>query len=196
METIILASNNKHKIEEYKTLLPNCKIILMEEIGFNEEIDENGKTFLENSLIKAKAVQEFAKQKNLYYSVIADDSGLCVRALNDAPGIFSARYAGEHGNNKANRQKLLKALENNQDRFAYFCTVIVKLFPNGKYIVGEGKVEGKILEKETVDNGFGYDPLFYSLELKKSFSEASIEEKNSVSHRARAVKDLLEKSNN
>lgn len=194
MEKIILASNNKHKIKEFKEIFKNYEIIPMSEIGFNEEIVEDGNTFEENSKIKTVALQKFLKSKNLNYSVIADDSGLCVDALNGEPGVYSARYAQEH-NDQANRNKLLKNLENKKNRNAKFVCVITLLKPDGKTVLGKGEVCGKILKQETGNTAFGYDCLFYSNELNKCFGECSDEEKNSVSHRGRAIKDLLNKLN-
>lgn len=193
MKTIILASNNAHKIEEFKEILKNTNVLSLKDIGFNEDIEENGKTFLENALIKCKAIKTFANAKGLHCQIWADDSGLCVNCLNGEPGIYSARYAGEHGNILANRHKLLQKMENQTDRSAYFCSVIVCLNQDNSYVFGEGKVFGEILKKETIDNGFGYDPIFYSYDLKKSFSEAKPEEKNSVSHRGLAIANLLSK---
>lgn len=193
MKTIILASNNKHKIQEFREMLKNVQVLSLEDINFVEDIEENGKTFLENALTKCKAVKAFAEKKGLHFPIFADDSGLCVNALNGEPGVFSARYAGEHGNNLENRRKLLKNLENVEDRRAYFCSVIVCLKEDGSVVYGEGKVYGEILSKETIDNGFGYDPIFYSYDIKKSFSQAKPEEKNLISHRALALKQLIEK---
>lgn len=196
MRTIVLASNNKHKIEEFKQLFKNDTILSLDDIGFTEEIEENGKTFLDNSLIKAKNIHEYLKKKNIEAVVMADDSGLCVNTLNGEPGIYSARYAGIHGNDKLNRKKLLDSLSNKEDRSAYFLCVIVEYLTNGNYIYAEGKTEGIILEKETGDDSFGYDCLFYSNELNKSFGEATSEEKNSVSHRARAIQNIKELEKN
>lgn len=190
-ETFVLASNNKHKIEEFKRMFPDKDIVSMAEVGFVDEIDENGKTFLENSLIKARAVSKYLKKKGIVANVIADDSGLCVDALGGAPGIHSARYAKEH-DDRANRRKLLDNLHGESNRSAHFVCVIVKVFPNGTYVSVEGKTFGKILEKEVGENGFGYDPLFFSDDLKKTFAEATGDEKNSVSHRGRAIEKLKE----
>lgn len=188
-ESFVLASNNKHKIEEFKHMFPEKTIISMSEVGFTDEIDESGNSFLENSLIKAKAVSKFLKAKGINAVVVADDSGLCVDALGGKPGIYSARYAKEH-DDKANRKQLLDDLHGVKNRSAHFVCVIVKVFPDGSYVSVEGKTFGKILEKEYGENGFGYDPLFFSEDLKKTFAEATSEEKNSVSHRGRAIEKL------
>lgn len=189
MKKLVLASNNKGKIKELLSLLPNgYDIVTMEEAGFTDEIEENGKTFFDNALIKAKTISQ-----KLNCDAISDDSGLMVNSLFDAPGIFSARYAGEHGNDKLNRQLLLKNLENAQDRSARFHCCVVLYKQNGNVIFGEGETFGEILFKEVGSNGFGYDSIFYSYDLKKSFGEATDEEKNGVSHRRRAIENLLSK---
>lgn len=194
METIVLASNNQHKIKEFKEIMKDYNIVTMAEVGFTDDIVEDGDTFLANSTIKSKTIAKYLKEKNLNYMVIADDSGLCVDALNGDPGVYSARYAGEHIQ-QANRDKLLANLKDVEDpnRTARFKCVITLLKPDGTMLVGEGKVEGKILKQETGDTSFGYDCLFYSNELKKCFGQASENEKNSVSHRGRAIADLLKK---
>ncbi len=192
METIVLASNNQHKIKEFKEIMKDYNIVTMAEVGFTDDIVEDGDTFLANSTIKSKTIAKYLKEKNLNYMVMADDSGLCVDALNGDPGVYSARYAGEH-TQQANRDKLLANLKDVEDpnRTARFKCVITFLKPDGTMLVGEGKVEGKILKQETGDTSFGYDCLFYSNELKKCFGQATETEKNSVSHRGRAIADLL-----
>lgn len=194
METIVLASNNQHKIKEFKEIMKDYNIVTMAEVGFTDDIVEDGDTFLANSTIKSKTIAKYLKERNLNYMVMADDSGLCVDALNGDPGVYSARYAGEH-TQQANRDKLLANLKNVEDpnRTARFKCVITLLKPDGTMLVGEGKVEGKILKQETGDTSFGYDCLFYSNELKKCFGQATENEKNSVSHRGRAIADLLKK---
>ena len=194
METIVLASNNQHKIKEFKEIMKDYNIVTMAEVGFTDDIVEDGDTFLANSTIKSKTIAKYLKERNLNYMVMADDSGLCVDALNGDPGVYSARYAGEH-TQQANRDKLLANLKDVEDpnRTARFKCVITLLKPDGTMLVGEGKVEGKILKQETGDTSFGYDCLFYSNELKKCFGQATETEKNSVSHRGRAIADLLKK---
>ena len=187
---IIIASNNKHKVEEFQTLLKDFRVLPMGAVGCNLEVDENGKSFYENAKIKAKAVSNFLKGKN--YIVLSDDSGLCVDLLGGRPGIYSARYSGMHGNDRENRKKLLEDLKNCSNRSAHFQCDLVAIFPDGKEIHACGKAYGKILEQELGENGFGYDSLFFSKELKKTFAQATEQEKNSVSHRAKAVKNLLE----
>lgn len=190
MKTILLATNNQHKLKELKELLANYNIITLKDIEYFNEIEENGQTFEENALIKAKTIHNYLNQKGLDYIVIADDSGLCVDSLNGAPGVYSARYAGKHGDDQANRNKLQKELEG-KEKSAYFICTIVVYYPNGQYKVFEGKTYGEIIAKEKGSKEFGYDCIFYSNELNKTFGEATEEEKNSVSHRGRAIKEML-----
>lgn len=187
---LLIASNNKHKIEEIKKALAGKfdKITSFAEENIVCEPEENGATFLENALIKAHAAHQSAPN----YAVIADDTGLCVRALDGMPGVHSARYAGDH-NSCANRQKLLRELKNVTDRSAYFQTAIALIYPTGEVVTADGTVEGRILENETGDNGFGYDSIFYCDELHKSFAQATMDEKLQVSHRGRALRNLLNK---
>ncbi len=189
MKKIVLASNNQHKIEEFKKIFSNLQILSMAEIGFCDEIEETGTTFVENSYLKAHAVAEFLKKKHIKATVLADDSGLCVDALGGRPGVYSARYAGQH-DDAANRKKLLQELKGVKDRSAHFVCVITKIEPNGDCSYVEGRADGRILTKEMGSNGFGFDPLFYSDELGKTFAEALPDEKNAVSHRAKAIKEL------
>ncbi len=191
METIVLASNNQHKIKEFKEILTEYNIVPMAEIGFNEDVEENGTTFRENSKIKVDAISAYLKEKNLNYMVMADDSGLCVDALNGEPGVYSARYAGEH-NHQANRDKLLKNMLGVENRDAKFVCCITLLKPTGEIIVAEGEVKGTITTFEDGDTSFGFDCLFYSTELQKTFGHATADEKNRVSHRGRAIEKLKE----
>ena len=195
MEKIILASNNNYKIKEFKEMFSDAEVLALKDIGYFEDIVEDGNSFEENSLIKAKAVSVFLKEKGIIASVIADDSGLCVEALNGAPGIFSARYSGDHDFER-NRVKLLEELKGIENRKAYFNCTLVELYPDGKYIVAEGRTYGTITTKEIGDNSFGYNCLFLSTELGKTFGEATSEERNQVSHRARAIEKLKEMRNN
>lgn len=192
MRTIVLASSNEHKIKEFKQMFPNDNILSLKDIDYVNDIEETGVTFFENSLLKAKTIHEYLKLKNIEASIIADDSGLCVYSLDGMPGVYSARYAGGHGNNKENRNKLLKELECKNDRKANFTCCLVEYFPNGDYIHVEATTEGYILNEETGDTSFGYDCLFFSTEINKCFGTATSEEKNSVSHRGRAIIKLIE----
>lgn len=189
MKRIVLASNNKHKIKEFREIFSDFEIVSLSDIGFNEEIEETGQTFRENSLIKARAVREYLNKINDNSLIIADDSGLCVNALNGEPGVYSARYSGDH-NDKKNREKLLDSLKNVKDRSAYFECVLAVLNERGDYLFAEGRTNGVITKEERGDTSFGYDCLFYSNSLNKTFGEATQEEKNSVSHRGRAIEKL------
>ena len=194
MKKIILASNNKHKIKEIKEVLCDYEILSLNDIEYFDDIVEDADTFEGNSLLKAKAVFDFAKDIDYDY-ILADDSGLCVNALNGEPGVFSARYAGGHGDNEANRQKLLKNLEGKEDRSAYFICCMCLMNKKGEHEFFIGKTEGEILKEYRGDTSFGYDCLFFSKDLQKSFGEAKLEDKNCVSHRARALLKLKEKIN-
>ena len=190
MESIVLASNNKHKINEFKEVLKDYNILSLQEIGYEEEIEEDGTTFQENSKIKAEAIYEYLEKINKQMKVIADDSGLCCKALDGKPGIYSARYAGDH-NDQENRNKLRKDLEG-KEKDAYFLCCITLM--NSKNDIQQfiGTTEGKIIEEEKGKKDFGYDCIFYSNDLEKTFGEATEEEKNSVSHRRRAIERLKE----
>lgn len=190
MKTIVLASNNKHKVKEFKEILKDYNIITLNDINYFDEIEETGETFEENAFIKAKTIHNYLKEKNLDYIVIADDSGLCVDSLEGMPGVYSARYSGIHGNDKANREKLQKELKE-KDRSAYFICKIIVYYANGEYKSFEGKTFGKITKEEYGSKDFGYDCIFYSNDLNKTFGEATEEEKNSVSHRGRAIREML-----
>lgn len=188
---IVLASNNKNKIKEFKQILGDFEFLTLNDIGFLDDIEETGTTFFENAKIKAQTVQNYLHGKKLSLPVLSDDSGLCVNSLNGEPGVYSARYSGEHGNNENNRQKLLKSLQGKEDRSAYFECVLVLMYPNGEIISAQGKTSGHITTEYHGSTEFCYDCIFYSDDLKKTFGEASFEEKNSVSHRSRAIKNLL-----
>ncbi len=192
----VLASNNKHKLVEIKTMLKDKieEIYTLKDMGIEIEIEENGTTFEENAYIKASTI---AKLTGL--PAIGDDSGICVEALGGEPNIYSARYAGEPCNDANNNKKLLDklhALEQKTgvvNRKAYFQSVVVLCYPDGSYISGTGRTYGQIIDEYKGSNGFGYDPIFLSDELGKTFGEAVMEEKNTISHRSRALKDLLSK---
>ena len=190
MEKIVLATNNKHKLKEFREILSDYEVLCLKDIEFDEEIIEDGNSFVENAFIKTDSVSKFLKNKGLNYIVIADDSGLCVDSLDGAPGIYSARYAGEDCNDQNNRNKLLKEISG-KDRSAYFICVIAVLYPDGVKKSFEGRVDGSITEEEIGDKSFGYDCIFYSNELNKTFGEATDEEKNKISHRGRAIEKML-----
>ncbi len=182
---IVAATGNKHKLKEIREILKGYTVISAKEAGFFEEVEETGETFLANAFLKAQAVV-----KKTGRAALADDSGLTVDALGGAPGIYSARYSG--GGSAENRRLLLKNMTGVTDRSASFTCAVALVFPDGKKYSAIGKTFGSILEEERGQNGFGYDSLFFSDDLKKSFAEASDEEKNSVSHRGRALAQLLD----
>lgn len=188
-KTIVVASNNAHKLREIAQIFPEYEILSQREAGFNEEVEETGATFEENALIKARAACRV-----LGLPVLADDSGICVEALNGAPGVYSARYCGWHADDHSNRSLLLKNMEGQTNRTAYFCSCIVLVSPDGTELIAEGRTYGQLLTAECGDGGFGYDPIFFSDDLQKSFGVATAEEKNSVSHRYRALCALREKA--
>lgn len=195
MKKIILASNNSHKIEEIKKILEGLpfEIKSLKDENINIDIEEDGNTFEENAKKKASEIANFLKDRGeKEFIVMADDSGLEVDYLNGEPGIYSARYAGEHGNDKKNNEKLLKELKGvpKEKRGAQFVCQIVLVNENDKYLSIRGEVRGRILEELSGKEGFGYDPLFFYAPLNKTFGELSSEEKNSVSHRACALKEL------
>lgn len=190
MKKLILASNNKHKIKEFNEVLTDYEILSLNDIGFTEDIIEDGESFADNALIKCRAVSDYCKKNNYNYDIISDDSGLCCDALNGEPGIHSARYAGNH-NDQANRDKLRIELKD-KDRKAYFVCFICLYKNDNDYKFFEGRSYGEIIDEERGSTEFGYDSIFYSTELNKTFGEASSDEKNSVSHRGRAIEKLKE----
>lgn len=185
---LVVATGNAHKLREIADIFTDFEVISQKQAGFDVEVEENGESFIENAVIKARAAANA-----LGCVALADDSGLCVNALDGAPGIYSARYCGRHGDDKANRTLLLENLQSATDRSAYFNCAVALVYPNGETMVAEGRTYGQILMEEQGDGGFGYDPIFQSDDLKKSFGVASAEEKNTVSHRFRALQALLEK---
>lgn len=187
-ETLVVATGNAHKLREIAEIFTDFEVVGQKSLGFDGDVEETGETFAENALIKARAAAQA-----LHCVALADDSGLCVDALGGAPGVRSARYAGGHGDDQKNRALLLKNLENETDRRAHFTSAVALVFPDGKELVAEGKTYGQILRGEVGNGGFGYDPIFYSDDLKKSFGEATAAEKNAVSHRFRSLTALLAK---
>ena len=185
---IVFASGNKHKIEEFgailKQYIPEIEIASMKEVGIFDDIVEDGLTFEENAMIKAKAVAKYG------YIGVADDSGITVEALGGAPGIYSARYAGEHGNDKKNNLKLINDMKGVENRVGAFVCTIACAFPEGSpysdFCV-RGECKGSVLDEERGNGGFGYDPLFFVNEYGKTYAELSSEEKNKISHRAVAT---------
>ena len=186
-QRIVLASGNAHKIKEIGQMLPDFEVVGYKDLGFDFEIEENGTTFYENALIKAKAVSEALNLPSL-----ADDSGICVEALNGEPGIYSARYAGD-GIDAHNNELLLSKMQGKTNRNAKFVCCMVFYKPNGEIVTATGETYGLIMEDCQGENGFGYDPLFFSLDLNKCLGIATAEEKNTISHRFRAIDALKEK---
>ncbi|KOF58102.1 MULTISPECIES: XTP/dITP diphosphatase [Clostridium] len=192
MKNLIIASNNKDKIREIKEILKKYKLNIMSqsEAGVNIEVEEDGTSFMENAYKKAHEIYELKKDS----IVIADDSGLMVDILDGAPGIYSARFAGEHGNSEKNNEKLLKLLEGVpfEKRKAKFVCAIILIVNDNHDIRAQGEVEGYITEEARGKDGFGYDPLFYIPQYNKTFAEITADEKNNISHRAIALKKLSE----
>lgn len=202
---IIVASNNEHKIREIRQILGGAgyEVRSLKDEGIEIEPEETGKTFTENAYIKARAVYDHIKHKEKNDPpkkdkkdqrrtlVLADDSGLAVDHLNGAPGVYSARYAGRQGDDEANNRKLLDELKGvpmEQRRAKFVCAMV--LLGHKVDIRVQGESPGYVIEEEKGFEGFGYDPLFFSFDLSKTFAEASSIEKNSVSHRARALLEL------
>ena len=185
---LVVASGNKNKLREIAEIFTDFEVVSQKEMGFNEDVEETGLTFAENALIKARAACAA-----LGCPALADDSGLCVDGLNGAPGVFSARYCGYHGSDEENRKTLLRNMQGVKNRKAHFTSAIALVYPDGREFLAEGYTYGSILQEEEGNGGFGYDPLFFSDDLQKSFGVASAEEKNAVSHRFRALQAMLVK---
>ena len=195
MKRLILASNNKKKIKEMKEILKelNIEVKSLENENINIDVVEDGKTFEENAKKKAKEIYEFLlKRGDKNFIVLADDSGLAVDYLNGEPGIYSARYAGEHGNDAKNNEKLLKNLSGlgKESRGAKFICQLAMFTDQGEYFKVTGEVKGRIVEELHGEGGFGYDPLFFYEPLNKTFAQLTAEEKNEISHRGMALKEL------
>ena len=183
---LVFASNNKNKIQEIQALVPNTiQIVSLEDIGCTEDIPETADTIEGNAILKANYVTE-----KYGYDCFADDTGLEVEALNGAPGVYSARYAGEQKDANDNMDKLLSELKDKSNRKANFKTVIA-LNLNGKQNLFTGIINGKIIDEKIGTNGFGYDPIFVAEGYKKTFAELTMEEKSTISHRGIAVKELI-----
>jgi XTP/dITP diphosphohydrolase len=188
LKKLIFASHNKGKIKEIKELLAplNIAVKTSDDIEI-PDVEETGTTFAENSLLKSSAIAKITG-----IACIADDSGLCVDALNGAPGVYSARYAPNRDFDKGMEKLLTEMKESsNKSRSAHFSCVISLAYPDGKYEIFEGRVDGHIAEKKQGNGGFGYDPLFIPDGFDKSFAELGSEIKNNISHRARAMQKLL-----
>ena len=187
---LIIASNNAHKLTEMKAILAPFfdDVQSMREAGIEHETVEDGETFMENAVKKARELAEISG-----CCAIADDSGLCVDALGGAPGVYSARYSGVHGDDKANNAKLLRELDGVEDRGAHYTCAIALVWPDGRLLTAEDYLYGEIAHDERGSNGFGYDPLFLLPEQGLRTAEISPEEKNRISHRGKALRQLVEK---
>lgn len=190
MKKLIIASNNKNKIIEIKEILSkySIEVLSLKEANINIDVEEDGTTFMENAYKKANEIYKILKNE----MVLADDSGLVVDCLDGAPGVYSARFAGEHGNSKKNNEKLLGLLEgkDDKDKKAKFVCAMVLVSDTGKVIKVQGEIDGIIINEERGSNGFGYDPVFYIPEYKMTFAQMDSDLKNSISHRANALKEL------
>lgn len=193
METIILASNNKNKLNEITEKVKglDLKIISQREAGYDIEVEETGKTFEENAILKAEAIYKISNMP-----VIAEDSGLEIDSLNGEPGVYTGRYAGENATSQDKIEKVLKLMENVEEnkRTARFKCVVCYIDKKGKRHIFEGNCEGKITYEPCGTAGFDYDPIF--LYDKRTFAQMSSEEKNKISHRGQAVNKLVEALNN
>ncbi len=197
--TFVLCSQNKNKIREFRQILceraeellgdgaPEIEILSLSDIGFFDDIVEDGDSFEENALIKVRALSGCTK-----YPCIADDSGLEVDALGGAPGIYSARYAGEHGNDKKNIEKLLHELDNTEDRTARFVSAVAYRSDEDEFVL-RGEAHGTIMRECKGDGGFGYDPVFKCAVYGRSYGELTADEKNRISHRRAAIEKLAER---
>ena len=185
---LVLASQNQKKLVEMRDILSHMgvEVCLQSDVGVDVDVEETGSTFEENSLLKAKAVMEASG-----LPAIADDSGLCVDALGGAPGVYSARYGGE-GLDDVGRYRLLLENMKGQPRTARFVSVITCCFPNGDVLTARGECPGTIAFAPMGEGGFGYDPIFFLPELKKTFAQLTAEEKNAISHRGKAL-ELFQK---
>lgn len=194
MRKFIAATDNQGKLKEIREILKDIDIVSKKDFGINLEVEENGETLEENALLKARAICKLSG-----FPAIADDTGLFVDALGGCPGVRSARYAGENAGAHENNKKILNELMDTPDelRTARFITVMACVYPDGKEIIALGKCEGLILREARGDGGFGYDPVFLPLEPelggignKKSMAELTSQEKNDISHRGRALREL------
>ena len=185
MKKLIFTTNNPNKLAEIKSAVKSFEVVGLKEIGIHEDIAETGTTLEENALLKSKYIYQ-----KTGFSCFSDDTGLEVDALDGSPGVYSARYAGEHATAEENMQKLLSEMEGQMNRTACFRTVISLILNEEKYFF-EGKVVGEILLQKTGDDGFGYDPIFKPTGFDLSFAEMTMAQKNEISHRGLALKKLL-----
>lgn len=192
MQEIIVATSNEHKIKEFKEILPDKIILSLNDINLNSlNIDENGITFKENAIIKARTVCNILNK-----TVIADDSGLVIDYLNGEPGIYSSRYLGKDTPYNLKNKIILERMGNTLNRSARFICAMAVAFPDGRDFVVEGVFEGEISKEILGENGFGYDPIFYLKEFNKTAAQIEPMLKNTISHRAKAMKKILDVLNN
>jgi XTP/dITP diphosphohydrolase len=185
MEDIVIATNNKGKINDFKVIFPEYNVIGISEIIEGFDVEETGETFEDNAKLKSEAAA-----KALNKRVIADDSGLEVFALNGEPGVYSARYAGIDKDDEANIDRVLKNLGDTANRNAQFVCVISMSAPGEETVQFKGTVQGEITLSKIGDNGFGYDPIFYIAEKNKTMAQLTVEEKSELSHRGKAIEQL------
>ena len=187
MTKLIFATHNKNKLKEVRDLMPNhLQLLSLDELNIFDEIEETASTIEGNALLKAQAIYKLTGQ-----NCFADDSGLLVDALDGAPGVYSARYAGEQKSNEANMEKLLSELANKENRNAHFKTVIA-LIIDGKEFLFEGTINGKIISEKKGNDGFGYDPIFLPDGYSETFAQMNSETKNAISHRGIALKKMID----
>lgn len=188
--TLLVASNNQGKLKEFKSLLAPYfdRVICPNDISLAFDVEETGTTFLENAVLKATEIGKLVP----HMAVLSDDSGICVDALGGAPGVYSARYAGVHGDNDACLKKLLDNMKNKPDRAARFECALALRLPDGRLITARGVCEGEVANERIGTGGFGYDSVFWSHELNTTFAAAAQNDKDAVSHRGRALKSLAE----
>lgn len=186
----VLATHNPHKIHEMSEILGKygVEVVSPRELGLAVDVEETGTTFAENAMLKAKAICELAG-----LPAIADDSGLCVDALNGGPGVYSARYGGEELDDKGRYTLLLQNMRGQTTRAAHFACAIACAFPNGDTITAEGRCDGTIAFAPMGDDGFGYNPVFFVPEKAKTFAQMTLEERTEISHRGRALANFAEK---
>ena len=189
-EKFVLASHNPGKLKEMSEILSafGVEVVSPGDLGITVDVEETGTTFAENAMLKAKAICEAAK-----LPAIADDSGLCVDALGGGPGVYSARYGGEELDDRGRYMLLLNSMRGQTTRAAHFACAIACAFPNGDTLTAEGRCDGTIAFAPMGEGGFGYDPVFFIPELKKTFGQLNAEEKSTISHRGRALKAFAEK---
>lgn len=184
---VIIASNNQNKIREFKKIFEgsNFELKSLKEIGLDIDVEENGQTFEENAIIKATTI---AKKMNMY--AIADDSGLCCDGLNGEPGVYSARYAGDQHNDDDNNKKLMEKMKGVENKRARYMCAICFSNPKGEYVTTVDSCEGLIVDTPKGYNGFGYDPYFYIEKFGRTMAEITLEEKNTISHRSKALEKM------